>query len=221
MRTLTVFLCCIGFASAAEPDLSTPASTMKSYLLATKANDLETAKKCWVIDDNNASGSLDLVAGTWIAARRLTSLTEKKLGAEGVKLLGRWNRPNSTDAALDLSLQRLANADIRERGDVARLSIHWLDGDGEKTPAFMKVGAVYFRKIGLDWKIDANVFTGCDTADQMFQPTKIWPIWRDEMHVMSELATALERGTLKDIAAFQTDLNTRVTALKAKYEKKD
>jgi hypothetical protein len=212
-------LCFVSGVWAGEPDLSTPVATVKSYLVATKANDLETAKKCWIIDDNNASGSLDLVAGSWIASRRLVALTEKKFGTEGVKLLGRWNRENCTAAAIDTTLERLANADTKERGDVAKLSIRWEEGDGDTNPAFMKVGMLYLRKIGTEWKIDANIFTGCDTANKMFQPSKIWPIWRDEMQVMSELSTALERGTIKDMEGFKEDLDKRVATLKAKYEK--
>jgi hypothetical protein len=216
---LVVMFCGFSYSWGVEPDLTTPSACLKTYLLATKANDLETAKKCWVVDDRNASGSLDLVAGSWIASRRLVALTEKKFGSAGVKLLGRWNRPNCTTAAIDTTLERLGNADIRERGELARVAIRWEEGDGDTTPAFLKVGSIVLRKIGTEWKIDANLFTGCDTAEEMFQPTKIWPIWRDEMHVMSELATAIERGTITTIDALQEDLNTRVAALKAKYEK--
>ena len=67
-------------AFAGEPDLTSPAATVRSYLAATKANDVETAKKCWVIDDGNVSGTLDVVVGMWIESRRLVAATDAKLG---------------------------------------------------------------------------------------------------------------------------------------------
>ena len=67
-------------AFAGEPDLSSPPAALRAYLAATKANDVETAKKCWTIDDGNASGALDVVAGMWIASRKLVAVTETKFG---------------------------------------------------------------------------------------------------------------------------------------------
>ena len=71
--------------------------------VATKANDVETAKRCWMIDDDNASGALDVVVGMWVASRKLVAATDAKFGADGVKLLGRWNRPTCTDKAIELT----------------------------------------------------------------------------------------------------------------------
>ena len=40
------------------------------------------------------------------------------------------------------------------------------------------------------------------------------------MNIMNELTSAIEKGTIKDVAGFERELKTRVDALKAKYEKK-
>lgn len=205
---------------AAEPDTSTPVATIRSYLAATKANDIETAKKCWTIDDENASGALDVVVGMGISSRKLVAATRDKIGADGVKALGRWDRPNCSDRAIDLTLTRIAATEVKERGEIARVTIHWESGDGEETPAFLFVKApIILRKLGDSWKLDANVATATDKAAEMFGPNKIWPIWRDEMAAMDELTGLLDQGTIEGVAAFEKALKSKVAALKAKYEK--
>ena len=209
-------------ALAAEPDLSDPLATVRSYVAATKANDLDAAKKCWTIDDGNTSGAVDVVAGMWVASRRLVAATEAKLGPDAVGLLGRWNRANCSDRAIHTTLERLDNTNMRERDDTARLTIHWQPGDGDTTPAFLCVRApLVLRKVGLDWKLDANAFTGADRAADLFGPDKVWSVWRDEMAVMTELTAALESGKIKDAAAFEKEMKARVDELKAKYGRKE
>jgi hypothetical protein len=207
---------------AAEPDLSSPPAAVRSYLAATKANDLETAKRCWMIDDDNASGALDVIVGMWVASRKLVAVAEAKFGADGVKLLGRWNRPTCTDKAIDLTLERLAAAQLKENGNVARLTIDWQPGDGKTTPTFFNVEAppLCLRRLGEQWRLDANVFTGAEKAASLFGPDQLWPVWRDEMAVMNELTAAIEKGEIKNVAEFERELKARVDALKAKYAKR-
>jgi hypothetical protein len=210
----------VGPAFTKEPDFSGPAETTKTYLLATRANDLETAKKCWTIEDDNASGALDVIVGMWIESRKPTAAVEAKLGADGVKALGRWNRVNATNAAIDTTVQRLGTVRIQERGDHSSMKIEWQPGDGDTTPAFMCVrGWLHFTRVAGEWKLDANVFTGMAKAADLFGPEKIWPVWRDEMAVMTGLTRMLEKEEIKDLATFEAELKKRVDALKALYEK--
>jgi len=205
---------------AKGPDFSGPTETTKTYLLATRANDLEAAKQCWTIEDDNASGALDVIAGMWIEARKLTAAAEAKLGPAGVKALGRWNRVNATTAAIDTSLQRIGNVRIHESGDRSSMKIDWQPGDGETTPAFLCMKApLFFRRTVDGWKLDANLFTGTEKAADLFGPGKIWSVWRDEMAVMAALTALLEKGTIKDLPTFEAELKRRVDLLKAKYEK--
>jgi hypothetical protein len=209
-------------AFADEPDLSSPPATVRSYLTAVKANDIEAAKRCWVIDDNNASGALDVIVGMWVASRKLVAVTQANLGAGGVKHLGRWNRPNCSDRAIDLTLERLATAESKELKTIAKLTFAWQPGEGETTPAFMYVKVpLCFRRIDEQWKLDANVFTGCKDATEMFAPMSIWSVCRDEMAVMNDLTAAIEKGQFKDATEFERELQARVAVLKAKYERKD
>ena len=219
--TLSILaLFAVGPAFAKGPDFSGAAETTKTYLLATKANDVEAAKKCWTIDDNNESGALDVVVGLWISSRKLVAAVESKLGPEGVKALGRWNRPHGTNEAIDTTLTRLGNVRIQERGDVATLKIEWQTGDGDTTAAFMCVKTpLVFRRVAGEWKLDANVFTGTAKAADLFAPGNLWPIWRDEIEVMSDLTSLIESGTIKDLATFRVVLKARVDGLKAKYAK--
>ena len=221
MRNALLILTLIGTPMyAAEPDLSTPQSTLRSYLIATKENDLASAKLCWTIDDNNASGALDVIVGMGISSRKLVAASKGKFGTEGIKALGKWDRPHCTDAAIDSTLARIASAEVKERGETARMTIPWEAGEGEKTPVFLYVKApIFVRKIGAEWKLDANTLTGTDKAADLFGPNKIWPIWRDEMSLMDELTGSINKGTIGTLAEFEAAIKTRVDGLKAKYEK--
>jgi hypothetical protein len=209
-----------GPAFAKGPDFSTPAETAKSYLAATRANDVAAARRCWAVDDDNVSGALDVIVGMWIASRRLSIAADARFGPDGVKALGRWHRVHGTNEALDTTLQRLGNVKIQERGEVAKMTIDWQPGDGDTTPAFLCVRApLFFRLVGGEWKLDANVFTGAEKAADLFGPGKIGAVWRDEMAVMTDLATRLEKGEWTALPSFEAELKRRVEALKAKYEK--
>jgi hypothetical protein len=208
-------------AFAGEPDLSSPPATVRSYLAAIKANDLETAKRCWTIDDGNASGALDVVVGMWIASRKLVSVTQDKFGTEGLRHLGRWNRPAGSDKAIELTLDRLRSAESKEFKTFARLSIPWQTGDGDTVPAFLCIKApLILRRVDDRWLLDANEFTGVEKAANLFGPKSVWSACRDETAVMNEVATAIEKGQIKNIGEFERELNTRVAALKARYERK-
>lgn len=200
-------------AFAQEPDLSSPAATARTYLLATKANDVETAKKCWTINDDNVSGTLDVVVGMWIETRRLVTATQAKFGADGLKFLGRWNRPSCTDRAIDCTLERVAAASVRRGETAARLVVAWTPEDRESDPAFLCDAPFRLRRVGGEWKLDASVLTE--------QGRPFWAVWRDEMAVMKDLTAGIEKGQFKDVADFERELKARVAALKAKYERKD
>jgi hypothetical protein len=199
-------------AFAREPDLSSPTATVRSYLAATRANDLETAKKCWTVDDDNVSGTLDVVVGMWIETRRLVAATGAKFGEDGLKLLGRWNRPSCTDRAIDRTLERVAAATLREGETAARLVVAWAPEDRQADPAFLCEAPFRLRRAGDRWKLDASVSTS---------EGGLWPIWRDEMAIMKDLTAGLEKGQFKDMAEFKRELKARVDALKAKHERKD
>lgn len=206
-------------AFASDPDLSSPTAAVRSYLAATKANDTGAAKKCWTEDDS-ASGTIDVMVGMWIETRKLVAATGAKFGAEGLKLLGRWNRPTCTDRAIDRTMERVAAAEVREGRTAARLVVTWTAEDRATDPAFLCDFPFRLRRIGDQWKLDASVFAGGDAAADPSAVRAI-SIGRDEMTIMKDLTAGLEKGQFKDAGEFEHDLNERVSALKARYTRKD
>ena len=201
-------------ALAGDPDLSSPTAAVRSYLAATKANDVETARKCWTADA--ATDTLDVVVGMWIETRKLVTATDAKFGAEGLKLLGRWNRPNCTDRAIDRTLERVAAARVRAGETAARLVVAWAPEDRTSDPAFLCDFPFRLSRSGDQWKLDASVLAGDSRADE-----RAISIGRDEMAIMKDLTAGLEKGHFKEEADFERELKSRVEALKAKYEKKE
>ena len=201
-------------AFAGDPDLSSPTAAVRSYLAATKANDEETAKKCWTGD--GGAGTLDVIVGMWIQTRKLVAATEAKFGADGLKLLGRWNRPSCTDRAIDRTVERVAAASVREGETAARLVIHWHPEDRTTEPAFLADFPFRVRRSGDHWKLDASVLVG--EGDPSSAKGAV-AIGRDEMAIMKDLTAGLEKGQFKELAEFEHELKSRVAALKAKYGK--
>jgi hypothetical protein len=157
----------------------------------------------------------------WVETRKLVAATGTKFGADGLKLLGRGNRPSCTDRAIDRTVERVAAATLRTGETAARLYIPWQDEDRQTDPAFLFEAPFRLRRCGDQWKLDANVFTGEKKAADVFATGKLWAVWRDEMAIMQDLTAGLEKSHFKDVAEFERELKTRVEALKAKYEKKD
>jgi hypothetical protein len=198
---------------AGDPDLSSPTAAVRSYLAATKANDAETAKKCWTEDAGTAT--LDVVVGMWVETRKLVAATEAKFGADGLKLLGRWNRPSCADRAIDRTMERVAAASVREGETAARLVINWHPEDRTTEPAFLADFPFRVRRSGDQWKLDASVLIGEGDPSA----GRAAAIGRDEMAIMKDLTAGLEKGQFKDVAEFEHELKSRVEALKAKFEK--
>ena len=208
-------------AFAGDPDLSSPSAAVRSYLAATKANDVETAKKCWTIDETDGSGTLDVVVGMWIETRKLVAATDANFGADGLKLLGRWNRPACTDRAIDRTLERIASAELREGRIAARLVVAWQAEDRATDPAFLCDFPFRLRRAGEQWKLDASVFGAGNAAPGTLGDSRSTSIGRDEMAIMKELTAGLEKGQFKELSEFERELKACVEVLKAKYEKKE
>jgi hypothetical protein len=124
-----------GAKSPVAPGLAGPKSTYRSYIEAVRKTDTQAARKCWVLDDDNKSGVLEVLVGRHTALRRLNQVAVKKFGKEGARAI--TSLPNSgldgvTDQALDLTSKRLDKAVVKIKGDTAVLKIKWLEGDGTK-----------------------------------------------------------------------------------------
>lgn len=192
-----------------------PKTTYGTFLEAVRKNDIKAGKRCWVIDDDNKSGALDTIVGLWISMRRINQVAEKKFGAEGLDALNGWRRNDITDAALDLTKKRLGNAKADIIGDTAKLEIRWEEGD---SGAFNYGSAIRFRKVGGNWKIDANKMTGLRRGVDLFEPASWGRLFRDQVAIMNQAIDGMEKGTLKTTKELTAFIEGKIDAVRKKYE---
>jgi hypothetical protein len=205
--------------TAPVPEFADPRATYRTYIEAVRKNDLQAAKRCWIIDDNNKSGALDTIVGLWISMRQINQVAEKKFGAAGLDALQGWRRDDVTDGALDLTKKRLDDAEIKLTGDTAALKFLWRSNDGVPNPAFhFSTDPTYFRKVDGNWKIDGNQMTGLKRGADFFESGTWGRMFRDQMVILNEAVDAMEKGKLKSAKELGAFLEDKITALKRKYE---
>jgi hypothetical protein len=197
-----------------------PKTTYRTYIEAVRRSNVQAAKQSWMIDDDNRSGALDTLVGMWVSTRRLNHVAEKKFGAEGRDaILKGWRREDVTDRALDLTERRLDDAEVKNTGDTAELKIKWKDKDGYPNAAFQfGEGPVWFRKVGGNWKFDANRMPGLKHGADFFEKGTWGPMFRDQVLIMNEAIDGMERGKLKTAKQLGVFIENKVTAMKKKYE---
>jgi hypothetical protein len=229
---LAVLTTAVGTCPAADPPAKPPAAkpaaeyadpqaTYRTYLEAIRKNDLTAAKRCWVIDDDNKSGALDTVVGLWISARRVNQLAEKKFGTDGLdEALKGLRRDDVSDAALDLTAKRLADAEVVTTGDTAELTLKWKKGDGGDRPAFGYRATTHFRKVDGEWKIDFHQETGLTRGEDFFAEGDWGVMFRDAVAVMNEATDGMEKGKLTSVKELGAFVAGRTEELVKKYEEK-
>ncbi len=196
-----------------------PKATYRTYIEAVRNNNVRAAKECWVIDDDNKSGALDTIVGLWISMRRVNQVAETKFGAEGLDaILKGWRRDDVSDPALDLTKKRLEDAEVQITGDTAKLKIKWKEDDGVPNPAFEFGESTSFRKVGGNWKIDANKMTGLKRGPDFFEKGTWGRMFRDQVAVMNEATDGMEKGKLKTAKELGVFIEDKIEAMKKKYE---
>ena len=227
------FAMCSFFASystAAEPlqlasatvsfsKYADPRTTYHTYIEAVRRCHPQIAARCWTIDDDNKSGALDTLVGMWIAPRRVTRLAELRFGEAGLKMMGGWKREDVSDASLDLTKQRLADAEVTIAGDTAELIINWQEGDGYPNEAFeFSKEAINFRKVKGEWKLDANKQTGIKTGADFFKPGGWGNMFREQVNLMNQVSDAIETGELMTEQQLSKYLETKLAEVMRKYK---
>jgi hypothetical protein len=211
-------------ASAAAPGQKSrypdPKTTYRNYLQCIRKTDREAAKKCWVIEDDNKSGALDVVVGLWTSMRRLNNLYKEKLGGKGIKaVLKGWHRDDVSDQAIARTLRRLADAEVKISGDAATLKIKWKKDDGYPNDVFcFGDEPIPFRKVKGCWKIDANKMTGLKRAADFFEQGTWGRMFRDQLAIMDEAIAGLEKGKLRSAEELSKLLKARIAAMQKKHE---
>jgi hypothetical protein len=204
---------------------SDPKKTFDTYLQAIKANDLKTAKNCYTLADDNASGALDVAVGLWIACHRLSEAARNKLGARGWGEMKEWNqmiaRPDCVSEALDRTRARLKDAVVTVKQDTAKLTVRWGPKEPFEEPVFHFSGdepIAEFRRVKGAWKLDFQAETGLEKPADFFKPGSWGIVMRDEIQIIEQVVSEIERGKLttgeQAIAAFEK----RHEVLMAKYD---
>jgi hypothetical protein len=213
------------YSAAAEPvQLATattplskyadPRTTYQTYIEAVRRCNPQIAARCWTIDDDNRSGALDTIVGMWIASRRVTRVTELRFGEAGLKMLGSWRREDVLDAALDLTEQRLSEAEVTITDDTAELKIKWQNEDGYPREAFeYSAEAIKFRKVRGEWKIDPNKMTDIKTGADFFAPGSWGVMFRSQVKAMNQISDAIETEQIKSERELSTLLEKTMIKL--------
>jgi hypothetical protein len=205
-------------ASKKAAGYANPKSTFRTYIEAVRKNDASAAKKCWVLDDDDKFGALDVVVGRNIALRRLRQVAAEKFGKEGAQAVPEdWRLEKVTDEALDLTKKRLDKAEVRIKGDKASLEIK--RDKGEKRPAFEDYREpIPFRKVGEDWKIDFNQLVG--TGARFLDATAIPPIgliFAGHAVIANEAVDRVKKGKLKSAKELKDFIDQRWNAWPEEY----
>lgn len=211
-------------ASAAEPppaklDLSDPRAAYRTYVNAVRNKDLATAKKCWVFDGDTNSAAVDTMVGLWIAPRRFFEVAQKTFRAEDLPAdFEKRQRDDITDKAIDVTLKRLEDAELKITGDTAELRFKWQKDD---YPAFeYSDSATTFRKAGGEWKIDANKQTGLKHGADFFKNGSWGPAFRDQVEIMREATRRMEKGELKTVAEMEAFFKNGFGVARQKHEER-
>lgn len=203
-----------------RPHLGDPKSTFRSYIEAVRRNDLQAAMECWVIDDSNKSGALDVIVGLFVSPRRLAQVAEKKFGKEGTAAIPKdCLRKDLSDQALGLTARRLEDADVKVQGDTAELTIRWKEDDGVPNPAFWFTDRPFsFRKVKGNWKIDANKMADLKRGADFFQPGTWGPLFQDEVRIMNDAVDGMEKGKLRTAEELSRFIEARAAEMVKRYE---
>jgi hypothetical protein len=129
-----------------------------------------------------------------------------------------WRRDDVSDPALDLTKKRLDDAEVKMIGVTAELKIKWKENDGVPNPAFEFGESTHFRKVGKNWKIDANKMTGLKRGADFFQKGTWGPLFRDQVVIMNEAIDGMEKGKLKSAKELEAFVQKKIEAMKKKIE---
>lgn len=197
----------------------TPSATWRTFVEANRRNDLKAAVECWVIDDDNKSGVLEIVVGLQISRRRLNQILEERFGKEASGDLPRgWRRNDMTDEAMDNTLERLGDAVVKIDGDKAEMKFKREEDDSTRPFFCYHFEGVFLRKVGAEWKIDGNRMLELQRAADFFAEGTWGPMFRNQMRIMNEAIEGVEKGRLKSSKEAATFIEEKIATMKKTYE---
>lgn len=204
-----------------KADYSGPRETFRTYLDAVQRNDLAAANQCWVFDNDAKPGVINTFLGLKIAPRRFFLVAQQKFGSTLPADFQKRQREDLTDAAIELTRQRLAGAEATITGDTAELKFKWQKDDGYPNPAFdFGEDPISFRKISDNWKLDGNEQTGLQRGADFFKAGSWGPAFRDQVDLMQETTRRMEKGELKTWAETETYFKNGFEAARKRHEER-
>jgi len=216
-----------GGKSHSVADYSDPIKTYRTFLEAIKRDDLEAAKACCAIPDNNKSGALDVLVGMWVTFHRFNNVALLKfkddvgpyLTDDGTeKKDSPYLRTDCTDQALDRTISRLSGSKFKIEGDKAKLTVKWEKNDGYPNPAFFFSNEdETFRKIDGQWKLDFGPSDNSGKPEDLFKPGSWECAFRDGMNLMNAVIEEIESGKLKTWKQVTEQLEERTEVLGRKW----
>ena len=207
-------------------DYSDPIKTYQSYLEAIKRDDLVAAKACCTISDNNKSGSLDVLVGTWVTFHHFNRVMLLNFKEEASQYLrdGADNEENPylrgdcTDKALDRTISRLAGSKFKIEGDTAKLTIQWKEDDGSPNQAiFYSPDDRIFRKINGHWKLDIAPGLSPKELLEFLEPGSWGCAFRGGMNMLNGAIEEVKSGKLKTWQEVTEELEKRNKVFEQKW----
>src|SRR5205807_9025237 len=96
--------------------------------------------------------------------------------------------------------------------------IKWKEDDGVANPAFEFGESTGFRKVGGNWKIDANKRTNLKGGADFFEKGTWGRMLRDQVVIMNEAIDGMEKHKLKTAKELGVFIEGKLAAMKKKYE---
>jgi hypothetical protein len=212
-------------AKRESDDFTDPKKTFDVFLRAIRANDLAKAKACYTISGDDASRVLDVAVGMWIVFHRFSETARSNLGERAWAELQEWNgniaRDDCTNEAIDRTRAHLNDAILTTKKDTTELLIKWGAREPLQDPVFHYSGdspIAFFRQVKGSWKLDFHAETGLEKAGDFFKPGTWGPMFRDQMQIVEEIRTNLERSKLTTAQQTIDAFEARMAALENKYD---
>lgn len=209
----------------AVSDFSDPIKSYRSFLEAIKRDDVNAAKACYTILDNNKTGSLDVLVGMWVTFHRFYKTARlhfkedvrKSEGEESVEARS-YLRADCTDEALDRTISRLAGSKFKNNGDRAQLWIKWEKNDGNAETAFFCAdNPLDFRKIEGGWKFDIQTDTTKEEIAALLAPGSWGAAFKGQMDLLNGVITDIESGKFKTWREVVEDLDQKSKQFEKKW----
>ncbi len=185
------------------PNYNTPRNTMRSLIAAVKAADVPEIRACLNVSNPTEASAIDAVADLLAAKERFTKTALAKLGPPPAFAGGSLR---TVDSQMDALESQLPKALVTINGSAATLHFFPV-----QSPGGHQVQLLYFQKIGVRWKLDADRLfhlkqPGLTVGDIQFRAKVTHLI----AGVLRTTTGDIASGKVKDWKSLEQDLQSRM-----------